>query len=477
MTMKLWAILPELVLAGLCLALVPLAGWVGGRWRVVPGIVAVSGLIACMILTARMLAWQPVSAFEGAYAVDGFAHVFKLMIELGALITVLLVAAYFRGHSQAAQAPVAILFATLGAVCLTSSQDLGLIVLFLQMMSIAGYVLVALARSEHRALEAAIKYFIYGAVALAVMAYGLTFLYGLTGSLDLRMIGAALQSGDRLWIAMALALIIIGYGFEITMIPFHLWAPDVFEGATAPIAGFISVVPKIAAFAGLLRFLLQALPGNLVNWSLLIAILAALTMTLGNLVALRQNHLKRLLAYSSIAQAGYVLIAVAVSERTGGALASIGYYLAAYLFMNLGAFAVVAQLERSVGSDSFEAVRGLGRRAPIPAAVLALSLLSLAGIPPLAGFAGKVLLLNAAFEGGMTWLGIIAAINMLIALYYYMHIIAEMYLKPPDYDYPLQPSGVGYTLAYGLSLLGSLALGVTPAPALRLTGMLTRMLH
>lgn len=473
--MKLWAVLPELILAGLCLALVPVAGWARGRWRVVPGIAAVAGLVACLALTARMLAWEPIAAFEGTYAVDGFAHVFKLLIESGALITILITSAYFRGHSQAAQTPVAILFATLGAVCLTSSLDLGLIILFLQMMSIAGYVLVTLAREQDRTLEAAIKYFIYGAVALAVMAYGLTFIYGLTGSLDLRVIGTALQGGDRLWIALALGLILVGYGFEITMVPFHLWAPDVFEGATAPIVGFISVVPKIAAFAGLQRFLLQGLPHELVYWPLIVAAAAALTMTFGNLVALRQTQLKRLLAYSSIAQAGYILIAVAVSERTGGALSAVGYYLAAYVFMNLGAFAVVAQLERSLGSDSFDAVRGLGRRAPFPALVLTLSLFSLAGIPPLAGFAGKVLLLKAVLEGRMTWLGIVAALNMAVALFYYVRVIAEMYLKPPAYDHPM-PGGTGYTLTYGLSVLGSLALGIIPGPALTVTDMMMRLL-
>lgn len=475
--MKLWAILPELVLAALCLGLVPVAGFARGRWRRAPGLAAAVGLVACIVLTARMVPWAPVSVFEGTYAVDGMAHVFKLMIFSGSLITIALLDAYFRGHSQAAHAPIAVLFTTLGSVGLASSLDLGLIVLFLQMLSMGVYVLCALVRSDYRALEAAIKYFIYGAVALAVMAYGLTFLYGMTGSLDLRMIHRTLlEGGDPLWIGLALGLVLIGYGFEMTMVPFHPWAPDVFEGATAPISGFISVVPKLAAFAGLLRFLVQGLPVQPVAWPIIIAVLAAGTMTLGNLAALWQFRLKRLLAYSSIAQAGYVLMAVAVAERTGSGLSAAGYYLAAYLFMNLGAFAVVSHLERTLGSDTFEAVRGLARRAPGPAALFVLMLLSLAGIPPLAGFAGKILVLEAALGGGMTWLALVGIVNMTIGLYYYIRIIVEMYMREPVYDYPL-PARLGYTLTYGLTLAGTLLLGIFPGPVLELIQRVTQLLQ
>jgi len=474
--MKLWAILPELVLAGLCLALVPAAGFAKGRWRAVPGVVAASGLIACIVLTARMLPWAPVSVFEGTYAVDGFANVFKLMIFGGSLLTLFLLGAYFRGKTQAAHAPVAVLFTALGSVGLASSLDLGLIVLFLQMLSMGIYVVCALVRSDVRALEAAIKYFIYGAVALAVMAYGLTFLYGMTGSLDLRVIRSSLAGGgDSLWVGLILLLVLVGYGFELTMVPFHPWAPDVFEGATAPISSFVSVVPKLAAFAGLLRFLVQGLPVELSHWPPVMAILAVATMTLGNLVALWQFSLKRLLAYSSIAQAGYVLMAVAVAESAGGALPAAGYYLAAFLFMNLGAFAVVAHLERTLGSDSFEALRGLHQRAPGPAAVLALSLLSLAGFPPLAGFVGKVVVLEAALGGGMAWLAIIGIVNMAVGLYYYARVIMEMYMRDPVYDYPLPPR-LGYTLTYALALAGTLLLGVFPGPVLEVMQELAELL-
>ena len=359
--LDLWAIVPELILAGLALLLVPVAGLARGRWRGVPAGVAALGLVAALGFTVRMLAWPPQAVFCGTYAVDGFGTTFKLLIELGALVSLLAIAAHFRGTVQEAHAPVALLFATVGGVLLVSSLDLGLIVLFLQMLSMGSYILVSLVRRDRRANEATLKFFIYAAVALAVMAYGLSFLFGLTGSLELRAIGQALAGADPVWVAVAFGLVVIGYAFEVTVVPFHFWAPDVYDGATAPVAGVLSVVPKIAGFGALLRFLLVALPGGLAAWPLVIAVLAALTMTLGNLAALRQTHLKRLLAYSSIAQAGYVLMVVAVAGRADSALSAAGFYLAAYLFMNLGAFVVTAQLERLTGSDRVAGLRGLGR--------------------------------------------------------------------------------------------------------------------
>jgi NADH-quinone oxidoreductase subunit N len=374
-----------------------------------------------------------------------------------------------------AQAPVAVVFATLGAVALSSATDLGLIVLFLQMMSMAGYVLASLDRARDEALEATIKYFIYGATALAIMGYGLTFVYGLTGSLDLRIVGEALGSADVVWVALALALVLVGYGFEMTMVPFHFWAPDVFTGATAPVAGFLSVVPKLAGTAALLRFLLHTMPDETVGWPVWVATAAIVTMTAGNLLALRQERLKRLLAYSSIAQAGYVLAGVAVSARSTDALPAIGYYLIAYLFMNLAAFAVVGQLERSLGVDTLVAARGLARRAPAATVVLALALLSLAGIPPLAGFAGKVLVLEAVIDGGMTWLAIAAAINMTVALYYYVRVIAETILHAPVHDFPL-PHDTGYVVGAAVCTGGTLLFGLWPGPPLAVVEAIRRML-
>lgn len=474
--MDLWAVVPEMILAGLAVTLVPIAGWAQGRWRRAPGVVAIFGLSIAAALTTPMLTVTPQEAFCGTYAVDPFRAFYQLVIEVGSAVTILVLSSHFRGAPQEAQAPVAVLFAAVGGLGLVAATDLGLIVLFLQMVSLPSYLLVALVRSDQRAQEAALKYFIYGATALAVMAYGLTILFGLTGSLNLRSIGASLASADTAWLAVGFGLVLIGYGFKITLVPFHFWAPDVFQGATAPVSGFISVVPKVAAFAGLIRFLVEAMPNSLSAWPIVLAIVSAVTMTFGNLLALRQTSLKRLLAYSSIAQAGYILMAVAIAEHTPDALPAVGYYLFAYLLMNLTAFAVAAQVERRIGSDGFDGLSGLGQRAPWAAAALALAVLSLAGIPPLAGFAGKVFLLIAAIDGGIAWLAVVAAVNMAIALFYYAVIVAEMYFRKPKRTEAVA-AGVGYAWAVGLCTAGTIVLGVVPNLGLNLARLGSQILQ
>jgi NADH-quinone oxidoreductase subunit N len=472
--MELWAIIPELILMVLCLALVPLAGFFHRRHPRLPAVVAALGLVACILTTLRMISWEPFTVFDGTYAIDGLGTASKLLIELGALIVLILLMSYFRGLPHVSHASVMIVFAVLGGIGLASSLDLTLIILFLQMVGMASYVMILLVRRDPNSMEASLKFFIYAAVALAVMAYGLTFLYGLTGSLSLPRIAEHLVSADTLWVGLAFSLVLIGYGFEITIVPFHFWSPDVFEGATAPISGFLSVIPKVAAFAGLTRLLIQALPEGTIHWSSVVVGAAVITMTLGNLAALRQKRLKRLLAYSSIAQAGYMLMALAVARQVDAALPAIFYYLAAYLFMNIGVFAVTAHLERTLGSDSFEAVRGLGRRAPAVSVVLTLSLLSLAGIPPLAGFLGKVLLFEAVLEGGLTWLAVFGAANMVVALFYYVRVIAELYWKVPVGDDPL-PSMAGYWITYGGCLAGTLLLGIYPEPFWQIAALASRL--
>ncbi|AWN42543.1 NADH-quinone oxidoreductase subunit N [Methylobacterium durans] len=460
--MDLGAVAPEMVLAGTALALVPVAGWARGRWRRLPAALALLALLAAMGLTLPMLTATPRDAFCGTYAVDPFRAFYQLVIEAGAVVSLLSLASHFRASEQEPHHPVALLMATVGGLGLAAATDLGLIVLFLQMVSLPAYLLVLLVRSDGPAQEATLKYFLYGAAALAVMAYGLTFLFGLTGSLNLRTIGAGLAGADRAWVALAFGLVVVGYGFEMTLVPFHVWAPDVFQGGTAPVSGFVSVVPKVAAFAGLLRLLLEAMPNGLAAWPTVLALMAAATMTFGNLVALRQASLKRLLAYSSIAQAGYMLMAVAVADRVPQALPAIGYYVVAYLLMNLAAFTVIAQVQRMSASDGLAAVRGLGRRAPWSAAALTLALLSLAGVPPLAGFAGKVFLLLAAIDGDLAWLAVLAAANMAVALAYYVAVIAEMYFREPERPEAGAP-GAGYAWALGLCSAGTLAFGIAPS--------------
>lgn len=459
--MKLWAIVPELIVAGACLPLVAGAGFARGRTRHLPVLFAIGALLVAITVTVRMVYWPTVAIFDGTYIVDRLGTVFKITIEVGALITLLLLPGQFPGDEVIPHAPAAVMFATAGAMALCSSADLGLIVLFFQMMSLASYVLVALDRRSPRAHEAALKYFIFGATALAVMAYGLTFVYGLTGSLDLAVIGRALPHVDGVWVAVAFTLVVVGYGFEMTLVPLHLWSPDTFDGATAPIAGFVSVVPKVAAFAALLRFITMVMPSGGDGWNVALAVAAAITMTLGNVVALRQTTLKRLLAYSSIGQAGYVLAANAVVRVAPDARDAVAFYLLVYAFMNLAAFGIVAAIERTHGGDGLDVLNGLGRTSPWVGAVLVISLLSLAGIPPLGGFAGKILLLQAMIGGGMTWLAIIAILNMVVGLYYYAMLAGRLYFEiPPS---PASPRLGGFeAIAMVATTVGTLVLGVWP---------------
>jgi len=473
--MKLWAIIPELIIAGSALSFIPIAGWVKGKNQLIPSYLTLISLLLSLWFAFRMLSWPSFDIFKGTYAIDNFGTVFKILILSGSAITQLLLLFYFRKNSHIAHAPIALLFSTLGAMCISASLDLSLIALFLQMMSLAGYILVALIRKENLANEAALKFFIFAAAALAAMTFGLTFLYGLTGSLDLRIIGMMLMHSNSVWIFISLILILIGYGFEITLVPFHFWAPDVYSGATAPVSGFLSVVPKIAGFAGLLRFLLTAYQNNSADWSFTLAVFSAAAMTFGNLAALRQTSLKRLLAYSSIAQSGLILMAVASADIKSNAVSSAGFYLLAYIFMNLGAFSVTSQVERNFGSDDIILFRGLGRTAPFPAIVMALSFLSLAGIPPLAGFAGKVFIISDVIARGYVWLAVIAAINLTIALYYYVSVVAEIYLKKPANN--IKPAGDFYFfLSAAICIAGTIFFGIFPAAALRVTVLLGNIL-
>jgi NADH-quinone oxidoreductase subunit N len=261
---------------------------------------------------------------------------------------------------------------------------------------------------------------------------------------------------------VAFSLVVVGYGFEMTLVPLHLWSPDTFDGATAPIAGFVSVVPKVAAFAALLRFITVVMPPGGDGWNVALAVAAVITMTLGNVVALRQTTLKRLLAYSSIGQAGYILAATAVIRVAPDARDAVAFYLLVYAFMNLAAFGIVAAIERAHGGDGLEVLNGLGRTSPWAGAVLVIALLSLAGIPPLAGFAGKILLLQAMIGGGMTWLAIIAILNMVVGLYYYAMLAGRLYFEIPSSS--ASPSLDGCeAIAMVATTVGTLVLGVWPA--------------
>ncbi len=428
--MELWAIVPELTLAGLVLILLPLGPFLPKNRKYIATWIALVGLVAVAIESIRMLFFATQPIFLDTYAVDQFAVFFKLFATASTAFVLLATQSHFHGRLHEGEVPALLLLACLGIMGLAASQDLALIALFIQLVTVSSYILVGIAKDHRLATEAALKMFLFSASVGAVMLYGMVLLFGLTGTLRLPELATKLPAMPTVTVIVAFLLVLAGYGFEVTLVPFHTWAPDAYQGAPTPIAGFLSVGPKAAGLAILLRTLLVAFPHNMGHWAEIFAILAAITMTIGNIFALRQTSIKRLLAYSSIGQVGYMLVGVAAAQRSELAVPGMLVYLAVYLFMNLGAFLAVDALERQLSSDDIGQIEGLGRRLPVTAAVLAICLLSLAGFPPFGGFVGKTMLFGAAIAAGWTWLAIVMLVNIAISLYYYVRVLAPMYFQP-----------------------------------------------
>ena len=462
MGMELWAIVPELTLAGLILLLLPLGPFLPVKHKRLATWVALIGLLVVAVESIWMLTFATQPIFLDTYAVDPFAVYFKLFAVASTAFVLLATQSHFRGRPHEGVVPALLLLACLGIMGLAASQDLALIALFIQLVTVSSYILVGIAKESRPAAEAAFKMFLFSATVGAVMIYGMVLLFGLTGTLRLPELASKLAAEPVVTTLAAFLLVLAGFGFEVTLVPFHTWAPDVYQGAPTPIAGFLSVGPKAAGLAVLLRTLLVAFPHNLGHWAQLFAVLAAVTMTVGNLFALRQSSLKRLLAYSSIGQVGYILVGVAAAERSTLAVPGMLLYLAVYLFMNLGAFLAVDAIERQLKSDEIEQLAGLGRRLPVPAAVLAVCLLALAGFPPFGSFVGKTYLFAAALSAGWAWLAIVMLLNVAISLYYYVRVLAPMYLRPSSQEKPRQKEAGELRFALIVLALGTVLSGVLP---------------
>jgi len=388
------------------------------------------------------------SIFFNMVAVDPFAFFFKIVILVSAILIVVfsLGSAELNSAGRKLGEYYALLVAlTLGMVLMAGASNLLMMYLALELSSLSSYVLAGYTREASDSSEASLKYVIYGAFSSGLMLYGISIIYGLTGSLDIYTINQNLPSvlaaggSATFMLLIAGVLTLVGFGYKISAVPFHFWTPDVYEGAPITITAFLSVASKAGGFAMLLRFLKVTfidgagettgtwtlLPA--VDWVALIAVLSVLTMTIGNLIAIWQNNLKRLLAYSSIAHAGYMLMGVVVLSNDG--ISAILVYFLVYLFMNLGAFYVVMVIADRTGSEDIEDYKGLGSRTPFLSVALAIFLVSLTGLPPTAGFIGKLYLFAALLNHGWVWLAIVGALNSVIALYYYVRIIRNMFLR------------------------------------------------
>ena len=476
-------IVPEIILAGAVTVLLPLGPLLPSRRRAVSTWLATVALLAAGIASIPILRAAPSSVFDGTYAVDPLAGFFKLIAIATTGLVLLTTQGHFRGTTHEGDVPTLLVLTCLGLVTLSASQDLALIALFLTLVTVGSYVLVGIVKDDRLGAEASLKFFLFGSVAAAVMFYGMALLYGLTGTLNLAEMAALLPAAPRAAVATALAFVLVGYGFKVALTPFHIWAPDVYQGAPTPIAAFLSVGPKAAGLAVLVRSLAVAAPGELTHWPEWIAALAAVTMTVGNVIALRQTNIKRLLAYSSIAQAGYLLMGVAALGRDPLGVPGLLAYLSVYLVMNLAAFLIVAALGRVLGSDEISHYAGLSGRRPLAAAVLAVSLLALAGIPPMGSYVGKAMLFAAAVGAGFAWLAAVAAINTAISLVYYVKVLEVAYLRPipaaSDVVGLAAGNGavpIGTIVAVGTATAATLLSGVFPQPLVALAARASRIL-
>jgi NADH-quinone oxidoreductase subunit N len=432
------------------------------------GVAALAGIVAALLVT--LLLWgREGRAFGGMVVLDGFALFFDVVICYAAALVLLLSMDYLRRNGrETGEYYILLLFATLGMMLMVHAADLILIFLALELMSLSLYVLAGFFRWRLAAGESSMKYFLLGAFATGFFVYGIALIYGATGSTALdRIAGAAGAQGPGPLLIVGLGLLLVGFGFKISSVPFHMWAPDVYEGAPTSVAALIATGSKAAAFGALLRVLLSTFKGAQPDWTLLLWGVAVLTMTVGNVVAIAQSNLKRMLAYSSVAHAGYILVGVVA----GGSLGAGGvlFYLLVYTFTTVGAFGVILLLERGrQEAVNLEDYGGLAASHPVLALTLALFLLSLIGMPPTAGFAGKFYLFGAAVRSGYIWLAIIAVLNSAVAAYYYLRVIVYMYMRDQE-GAPTGPApSFAGRLALGIALWGVLQLGLMPAPVLDL---------
>lgn len=460
----------------LCLVAAALGGVVlalflpAGRQKLVAWYV---GALHLGAIVAAALVWTLGGfreAMEGTLIVDGVMLAAAGIIGGAGAIAVALLRSEVADTDREGELYAVLAAASLGSLVLSGANDAALLALALGLVGITSYVMTGYLRRAGRSNEASIKFYIYGTVAGATMVYGLTWWFGLTGTTDFARMGEALLGAADGLVIAATALFLVGLAFKASLVPFHFWAPDAYEGAPLPVAAFLSVIPKAAALLALARILPEVLLDGHLGWPTAIGVIAAASMLLGTAAMIAQRNLVRLLAYSSISQSGFLLIGVAALVGSDQALPALLYYLAAYAVTNLAAFAVVAAVERETGSVEIEAVRGLGRRHPWWTAALVLSLLSLVGVPPLAGFVGKLEVFTAAIDADMAWLAVAGIVATVVSLYPYLRVFAPAVLDDPVATWrriALRPSLGG---ALAVAALATVGLGIGAEPFLDVAG-------
>jgi NADH-quinone oxidoreductase subunit N len=471
------AVLPSIVFtAGACILLLSEVFLEGGRRHYQPAICTITCVLAGLVaLPGLSETSHPI--FGGMGESDAFGAVISLTVAVGLIIATLTAASFLhRHHVERGEFYALSLFGAAGMSLLGLSADLLMIFVALETMSVAVYALTAYLRRGQRPAEAAFKYFLLGAFASALYLYGAALVYGATGTTQLHQIAVHAHGGALL--AAGLAFVAAGFAFKVAAVPFHMWTPDVYEGAPTPVTSFMAVGVKAAAFAALLRTMVIAFPagagGAPVWWGDAMEVLAVLTMVVGNLLAVPQRNVKRMLAYSSVAHAGYLLLGVAAAAHSPMAVSGAGvlFYLVAYTATAAGAFAVVAALERddpdSLAAWDLDRFAGLARRRPMMALACTVFMVSFAGIPPSAGFMGKLYIFRAALDAGLTGSALIGVMTSVIGAYYYLKVVVYMYMRPAEEHQVVAPSSM--PLSAALWLAGALVvwLGVNPSSLVEL---------
>ena len=458
---------PELVLLSLGILLIVVDLFFKNR-LLLPWLTAAGTLVALLFLFNTSSA----TVFGNMYIVDGYSVFFKMVCLVGVLFTVLFSERYLEiERLHHGEYYSLLIFCTVGMMVMVSAGDLIVVYLGLELMALSAYCLVGLLKQDSRSNEASLKYFLMGAFSTGLLLYGISLIYGLTGTTDLSLLSQRIVSlglMDNHALLVGLGLILVAFCFKLGAAPFHMWAPDVYEGAPSTITAFLAVAPKAAAFAVIGRVLMMGFADVHIHWGPLLALIAVLTMAIGNIAAIAQKSLKRMLAYSSVAHAGYALLGILAGSSEG--LSATMNYLFIYAFMNMGAFAILILLcDNKRCGEQIDDYRGLAKTNPLAAALMLIFLFSLAGIPPTAGFIGKFYLLVAAVHAGYIVTVVAAMVFSVISAYYYLRVVRYMYFENPEQEIAVSMSP-GMKAALALAMIGMVGMAIIPAPILSFAG-------
>lgn len=463
-------IIPEIFLSGLAMVLLLINVFSGKGNKSYLGYISFIGIVAAGALVGA--GWNGhIESFSGSVVLDNFATFFKMVFLIGAGLAVLISDQYMeREDCNHGELYPLILFTVVGMMLMASGTDLMTIFLGLEVMSVSLYVLAGFNRNNKKSNEAGLKYFLLGAFSTGFLLYGMALIYGATGTTRIAKIAAQVGQmslpSANIMLLVGMLLMLTGFAFKVAAAPFHMWTPDVYEGAPTPMTAFMSAGPKAAGFAAALRIFLVALPTLQIEWSQLLWVLAILTMTIGNLTALRQDNIKRMLAYSSIAHAGYCLVGFTAGNGVG--VAGILFYMLSYTFMNIGAFAIIILIgKKGESNGTVMDFAGLGFKKPALALLMTIFLFSLAGVPPTAGFIGKFYLFSGAIQKGYIWLAIIGVMNSAASVYYYLRVMVYMYMKDPKEEFEWVQVTAPIALALFIAAIGTLIPGIIPSSILQ----------